>query len=281
MKTRLNCPDFSLSQTLECGQCFRFQKKNEDVYTVIAGSKVNTFEQVNDSILFYDDSDIAFWRRYFDMDRDYVSMQKILMKDDKVMAQAVSFAPGIHILRQEFFETLISFIISQNNHIPRIRGLIQKLSEQYGQELEEDIFAFPSAQALRHVTEADLRQMGCGFRARYIVDAVEKVLTGEYEQAELMKMPVDELRQKLMEICGVGQKVADCVMLFSLEKHEVFPADVWIGRIMSEAYFKGADVKPKMIQEEAQRRFSDYAGFAQQYLFHYGRMMKIGKGDKK
>ena len=280
MKRRVNCPHFSLSETLECGQCFRFHKEENGGYTVIASSNVNTFEQEGDSILFYDDGNVAFWTEYFDWERDYQAMQNKLALDDDVMHEAISFATGIHIVKQAFFETLLSFIISQNNHIPRIRGLIQKLSETYGTPLGGVHYAFPTAAQLTNVTEADYRQLGCGFRGRYLEDAVRRVLAGGYRDEELSQLPTEALRERLMDICGVGQKVADCVMLFSLGRYEVFPTDVWIQRIMREAYFQGEVVSPKVIQAEALRRFGQDAGFAQQYLFHYGRAKKIGKGDK-
>lgn len=276
-KVLWHCPNFSLSQTLECGQCFRYRKENDNCYTVISGERVITLEQEGDSIVFYGGEDIPFWKGYFDGDRNYGEIKGRLCKDDPVMAEAVLFAPGIRLLRQEFFETLMSFILSQNNHIPRIRGLIQKLSEEYGTPIDGEFYSFPTPQQLEGVTEEMYRGLGCGFRSRYMVDAVEKVLAGKFSGEEMEKLSTDELRQLLMSICGVGQKVADCILLFSFGRYEVFPMDVWINRVFSHIYCGGEKLSAKELQRLAAQRFGNDAGFAQQYLFHYGRKMKIGK----
>lgn len=271
--------DFSLAETLESGQCFRFEKNGEtDAYTVFAGERTGVFIQEGKALYLCEEGteDIPFWRRYFDLERDYGKLKETLAAGDPVMAEAISFAPGIHLLRQGFFETLISFILSQNNHIPRIRGLIARLCAAYGRELE-GWFAFPTPEELARADEESLRRLGCGFRAGYIADAVRKVRAGGYETAELEGLATGELRARLMEIRGVGRKVADCVMLFSLGRHEVFPADVWIRRVMEAAYFGGEPLSLQALQETAAARFGADAGFAQQYLFYYGRMKKIGK----
>lgn len=273
-----DCPDFSLSQTLECGQCFRYQKEEDDCYTVISGQRVATLGQVGDSIVFYGGEDIPFWKGFFDGERDYNKIKERLMKNDPIMAEAVSFAPGIRILKQDFFEMLMSFILSQNNHIPRIKGLIQRLSQEYGTPLGGGLYSFPTAKQLSHVSEEAYRQLGCGFRGRYLVNAVEKVLAGGFSSEDLEKLSTEELRGELMSICGVGQKVADCILLFSFGRYEVFPMDVWINRVFSHAYYGGKKLGAKELQELAGGKFGEYAGFAQQYLFHYGRERKIGKG---
>ncbi len=273
-----NCPDFSLSQTLECGQCFRYQKDDDDCYTVISGQRVATLGQVGDSIVFYGSEDIPFWKGFFDGDRNYSEIKERLIENDPIMAEAISFAPGIRILKQDFFEMLMSFILSQNNHIPRIKGLIQKLSQEYGTPLERGFYSFPTPKQLARVSEEGYRSLGCGFRGRYLADAVEKVLTGGFSSGDLEKLSTEELRQQLMSICGVGQKVADCILLFSFGRYEVFPTDVWINRVFSHAYYGGKKLGAKELQESAAEKFGGDAGFAQQYLFHYGRERKIGKG---
>lgn len=277
-KVYWDCPDFSLSQTLECGQCFRYQKEDNNCYTVISGQRVATIGQVGGSIVFYGGEDIPFWKGYFDGDRNYEEIKKRLCKDDPIMGQAISFAPGIRILRQEFFETLMSFILSQNNHIPRIKGLIRRLSQEFGTHIDKELYSFPTPEQLAGVSEENYRGLGCGFRGRYLADAVEKVLGGSFKQEELEKLSTRELRQRLMVICGVGQKVADCILLFSFGRHEVFPMDVWINRVYSHAYCGGAKLSPVDLQKSAAEKFGEDAGFAQQYLFYYGREMKIGKG---
>ncbi len=271
--------DFSLSETLESGQCFRFGKDTETgAYTAFAGDRAGVFMQEGPDIFLCEGrtEDIPFWRQYFDLERDYGTLKERLAASDAVMAEAISFAPGIHMLQQEFFETLISFILSQNNHIPRIRGLAAKLCAEYGKEMES-WSAFPTPEELARADEESLRRLGCGFRAGYIVDAVKKVCAGGYAAEELERLETEELRARLMEIRGVGRKVADCVMLFSLGCYEVFPADVWIRRVMEAAYFSGEPLSLQALQEMAAARFGKDAGFAQQYLFYYGRIKKIGK----
>lgn len=275
------CPDFSLSQTLESGQCFRYQKEKEEQYTVISGRRVAKLGQVGDSIVFFNDADIEYWKGYFDGGRDYVAVKRRLSAHDPVLKQAIAFAPGVRILKQVFFETLLSFILSQNNHIPRIQGLIQRLSETYGEPLAGGLYAFPTPEALANVTEVDYRRLGCGFRGRYLEDAVRHVLAGGFSVAELEQLSTEELRSRLMEICGVGRKVADCVLLFSFGRHEVFPSDVWIQRVFSLAYHDGQKLSQKDLQRLAAERFGADAGFAQQYLFYYARENKIGRESGK
>lgn len=272
-------PDFSLAETLESGQCFRFEKNGEKgCYTVFAGDRAGVFMQKGKELFLCDGKmeDAPFWCQYFDLERDYGGLKKRLADGDSVMSEAAAFAPGIHLLRQEFFETLISFILSQNNHIPRIRGLISRLCIAYGKNMG-GWYSFPTLERLARADEDSLRRLGCGFRAGYIMDAVKKVSAGGYSAEELEILPTKDLRVRLMEIRGVGQKVADCVMLFSLGRYEVFPADVWIRRIMEMAYLGGETVSLRALQEKAAECFGAEAGFAQQYLFHYGRMKKIGK----
>ncbi len=276
--------DFSLAQTLECGQCFRFKQTAENQYTVIACQRILSIRQHDDSILFYDTTKEEIeqiWMDYFDFKRDYGEIQKKLCRKDTVMSTAVDFAPGIRILRQDFFECLISFIISQNNHIPRIKKNIEAISHAYGSFLGEiggeALYAFPTPKQLAEVSEENLRQLNLGFRAKYIVDAVKRLVEQEIPVERFAEMTTEELKKCLMTIYGVGPKVADCVMLFSLGRYEVFPADVWIRRVMSYFYFGNKEIPLHKLQEIAAERFGEYAGFAQQYLFHYARQQRIGK----
>ena len=281
-KSTIICSGFSLEQTLECGQCFRWRKHETGKYTVLAAAKKAVIEQVPCGISFLNpmtEEDTAFWNRYFDMERDYAKIQAEL-SGDSYMKKAIAFGRGIHILQQPFFETLISFIISQNNHIPRIQGILERISQAYGTPLGEGDFTFPTAEVLAEVSEEDFRSLGCGFRAKYLQDAARKVAEKQILEERLQQLSAEEARQELMQIYGVGQKVADCVLLFALGKWEVFPADVWIRRVMSEIYFEGKEISVSILQEEAKRRFGAYRGLAQQYLFYYGRSQKRIKKQK-
>ncbi len=268
---------FDIEQILECGQCFRFNKLDLKEYIIIAQGKVLHIEQKEDKIDFYPCTKDDFeniWIKYFELDRDYMEIKEILSKDD-VLRKAVAFAPGIRILKQDPWECLISFIISQNNRIPMIKQVIKNISEKYGDKTE-DYFLFPSLEQLKKASTEDLMSCKTGFRAKYIMDAVKNVSEKTVDFKELENLPTCEVRQKLMKIKGVGEKVSDCVMLFSMDRKEVFPTDVWVKRVMEYFYFDEKDTKIKEIHSFAEEKFGKYAGFAQQYLFHYARQMKIG-----
>lgn len=271
------CPGFSLAQTMESGQCFRWKKWEEGRYTVLSGAHQTTLAQKGDSILFLEETtqeEEAYWRRYFDWDRDYDGIKEKLCEKDPIMARAVVQGGGIRILRQEFFETLMGFIVSQNNHIPRIMGIMERISGAYGEKIGEDSYAFPTPEHLAAASEEDFQRLGAGFRARYLRDAVEKVLSGQVSEERLRQADTQRAKAELMTICGVGEKVADCVLLFGLGRWEVFPTDVWIRRMMEQLYFRGKETSLKEIQKEAERKFGAYRGLAQQYLFYYGRESK-------
>lgn len=276
---------FKISETLECGQCFRFEKLGEEKYTVTAFGKVILLQENEDkTITIYgvDEKDFSeIWENYFDFKRDYDSMKKLLSEKDSVLKEAIDYAPGIRILNQEFFECLISFIISQNNRIPMIKKVIKNISEKYGKficEYEgEKYYSFPTPEELSKADEEGLKECKAGFRAKYIMDAVSRVISGEINFDEIKEMTSDEVKTKLMTIKGVGPKVADCVTLFSCNKCDSYPVDVWVKRIMSHFYFDGEEASIKDIHKIADERFGEYAGFAQQYLFNYARQFQIGK----
>jgi N-glycosylase/DNA lyase len=172
---------------------------------------------------------------------------------------------------------MISFILSQNNHIPRIKKMVEILCQTYGTSLGEGRYGFPTAEQMQGATEEKLRELGMGFRAKYIMDAIKKANSGQLPLADLVQMETEELRNKLLSIYGVGRKVADCILLFSFGRHEVFPTDVWVKRVMSHYYFQEEEVPLQEIFQLAQEKYGQNAGFAQQYLFHYARKNGIGK----
>lgn len=279
---------FSVSQTLECGQCFRFEKLGNDDYAVIARNRLLHIYKTDEGIVFENTSKEDFeniWFDYFDFKRDYLSIKDMLSKTDDTLKSSIDYADGIRILNQDFFECLISFIISQNNRIPMIKKVVSNISKKYGSLLgsidAEEYYSFPDKEALSKATEAELMECKTGFRAKYIIDAVDKLINGSINPNEFENMPTEDVRKILMEIKGVGPKVADCVMLFSLGRSDAFPTDVWVKRVMSYFYFNGEDTPIKEIHKLAYDKFGSYAGFAQQYLFNYAREFKIGANDKK
>lgn len=277
---------FSITETLECGQCFRYFKVGDNSYGLIAKGRLLVVEQAKDGILFHNTTKDEFetiWMEYFDLARDYGQIKRELRRD-RVLKEAISFAPGIRVLQQDFFECLISFIISQNSRIPRIKENIKTIARRYGTYLgavgQEECYAFPTAKVLAEVSEDALYDCKVGFRAKYIADAARKCADGTISRKRLQELSSEDARKALQNIKGVGQKVADCVLLFSLNRGGVFPTDVWVKRIMSALYFNGEETPLSVIQEKAHKLYGEYAGFAQQYLFHYARTLKIGAKDQ-
>jgi len=275
--------DFDVGQTLECGQCFHFKKIDENEYGVVAFGKLLHIKQENNFIIFYDTTEEEYeniWKNYFDLDRNYSKIKKYLLKKDNKLKLAMDTMWGVRILNQGFFEILISFIISQNKQIPHIKQIVATISRKYGNYLgkigEEEFFGFPNCERMSDISLEDLKECKTGFRAPYIMDAVSKVCDKTIDEATLKAANMNECLENLQQIKGVGEKIGNCVMLFGLEKREAFPIDVWIKRIMEFMYFEG-EVSKDEIAAFAKKRFGKYGGYAQQYLFYYGREMKMGK----
>lgn len=258
--------NFSLCQIFDCGQCFRFNKiqGKENEYEGIAFGKVLNIREDGEKIHFSncskDDYD-NIWHAFFDMETDYGSIISSF-SDDKVLCDATNFSSGIRILRQDPWETLCSFIISQNNNIPRIKGIIENMSAEFGTKIDgTEKFAFPTAKALYEAGEDEIFRLKTGFRAKYIYDAAKKVSTGEISLYDIFSSTTEDALNTLMTIKGVGPKVASCVLLFAYHKYDAFPVDVWVKRILEKYYADGKSVHLS----------GKYAGVAQQYLFYYER----------
>lgn len=263
------CKDFLPLHTFDCGQCFRWNENADGSFTGVASKRaVNlAYDGKVIKIEGATKDDEAFWREYLDVDRDYSAIKERVSKND-VMKEAVKFGSGIRILKQEFFESLLSFIISQRSSIPKIKGCIEKMCAAYGEEISFEgkrCFSFPDAEALRDVKEADYAAFGVGYRAKYLEKAVSDVLSGKIDEKIIRSLPTVDARNALLDIFGVGNKVADCVLLFGLSRFDSFPVDVWVKRAMDE-YFDGQD---------GFGLFGEDSGFAQQYLFY-----KMRNGSK-
>ncbi|MPW24894.1 8-oxoguanine DNA glycosylase [Alkalibaculum sp. M08DMB] len=265
----------NLQQTFECGQCFRWDINDEGNYIGIANNKVIEIRQNSDyvDIVNINKQEFnSFWHSYFDLNRDYQSLINKI-SNENVMIKATGYGSGIRLLNQDEWETLISFIISANNNIPRIKSIIQSFCESFGDKLYYNgrtYYSFPTPQSLKGITVADLDQIKSGYRAKYIVDAVNKVNEGVVDLYKLSNISTEEARKELLKIKGVGPKVADCILLFSMSKYDCYPMDVWIKRV-TENYYFNREASSKEIQELAQNYWGDNAGFAQQYLFYYAR----------
>lgn len=254
--------DIDIAKTLDCGQAFRFSE-SDGVWRGVAMGRALSLTQEGNKITLFDVKEEEFnslWRRYFDLDRDY-EMIKSSVSSNEILKKATDFSDGIHILRQEPWEAVCSFIISANNNIPRIKGIISRLCENFGFKIADGLFTFPSAERIAALTLDDLAVIKSGFRAKYILDAAQKFSRNEIDVDALYTLPIDEARNKLMTIKGIGPKVADCALLFGWGRVECFPVDVWIRRAMN--HFFGENGLPSEAVE--------YAGIVQQYLFYWAR----------
>ncbi len=254
--------DLSLKETLDCGQCFRWKEREDGSFFGVVRGRAAAVHMEGDR-LFIDgakECDRDLWADYFDLSLDYADVKEQLSVIHPEMASAARFAPGIRILRQEPWEALISFIISQNNNIKRITGIVDRLCAHFGDPIGDGVFAFPTAEQLAALSPEDLMPIRAGFRHRYIIDAAQKTADGTIDLEQIRHLPYDAARQTLMQITGVGVKVADCVLLYGLHRLESFPLDVWMKRATA-TLFDGMDPSA----------FGAYAGIAQQYIFHYAR----------
>lgn len=274
-----NVTHFNLQQTFECGQCFRWRRLENGNWLGIARGRVVEVEQAGRDIILYntDQSDfLRIWYGYFDLGRDYGAVQRKLAQNDPVMQEAIAFAPGLRLLKQDFFETLISFIISQNNNITRIKRIVECLAQNYGRPVvykEHILHTFPEAEVLGALSEESLRCIRAGYRARYIIRASQQVQ--ELDMDALERMDSGAVRQVLLALHGVGGKVADCVGLYSGLMPDAFPVDRWVRRVM-ETLYPGSGTTNEAIAAFARRKFGQLSGIAQQYLFYFARENRIG-----
>lgn len=281
---------FVPSHIFECGQAFRWKKLDEEAYRFIFRDMVLEAHATDDTIEiigdFRDEKDIL---NYFDLNTDYDAIKKTLSANDEVIRKAIDFGGGMRILKQDPFETYISFIISANNQIKNIKNTIKKLSQMYGEKLnnpfdEEEYYAFPSPLELSNAKPEDIKEYArAGFRSERIVIASKMVQEGIINFEELKERSVDDIRKTLLEVPGIGEKVFQCILLFGLGRTDSFPVDVWVKRVMEELYYDGEERNKKLIQEDGMRRFGDLSGYAQQYLFYYMRenYKKMKKEEEK
>lgn len=270
-----NVRDFNCDHIFDCGQCFRWNRKPDGSYTGTAmGKTVNVSLRPEEGS---DDCGVltienctreeyeGIWREYLDMDRDYGAIKDCLSSGDPVMKTAIERGRGIRILKQDLWETIVSFIISQNNNIPRIKGCIEKLAALAGERLDdyegEERYALPTAEKLASMEPEDLAPVRLGYRAPYLVKTARAV----------MEEGLPETYDEVLALQGVGPKVANCISLFGLHDLSSFPIDVWVKRVMSEMY--GFDEKDmKGMAAFAEEKFGKLGGIAQQYLFYYIRV---------
>lgn len=279
-----NIQDFEPKHIFECGQCFRWYVEEDNSYTTVAyGKVINVKKEDNDLILSNTNVEDFnnIWFKYFDLARDYGEIKRELSKDP-ILKEAIKFGQGMRLLNQEPFETTISFIISANNQIPRIKKAVELISSDLGEFAGEwngvKYYSFPTPEKLAGVSVDYIREKyRVGFRADRIKEVSRRVACGEFDLNCIFDLSRDEGKNLLTTLPGVGPKVSDCILLFAYDKSEAFPVDVWVKRVMEYFYLK-EETNVKHIGMHGARIFGKYAGFAQQYLFYYARELNLGKG---
>ena len=277
-----NIPSFNSKHIFECGQCFRWDEESDGSYTGIVGKNVINVKQVENRVIFSSygaDNLEKLVINYFDLTRNYEEIKDKLSKIDEHLARSIEYGSGIRILNQDLWETIISFIISANNNIPRIKGIINRISKNYGEKIEwneKEYYTFPTVEELSKASVEDLRALGLGFRDVRVYETTRKILEKQVDLEELYKeKDTQKVRNILLTLDGVGPKVADCILLFStLKRFDVFPIDVWVRRVMNELYIKNEDetkVSKKEIEKLAKEKYGNLEGIAQQYLFFWKR----------
>ncbi len=276
-----NVDSFELKHVFDCGQCFRWNRQENGNYIGVAHKKVIEIAKNGDDLIIYNINEkefYDFWCDYFDLKKDYSKIKEKLSNEDEILKKAIPFGHGIRILNQEPFEIIISFIISANNRIPMIKKCIENISKKFGDPIEyngKTYYSFPDIDQLKDATEEDFRALSTGFRAKYIKDTVYKIYNKEFNINETINMEDNDCHKKLQELSGVGAKVSDCIMLFSMKKCSAFPVDVWVKRAMNVFYNAPENMSLNKIRNFAQNKFGNNSGIAQQYLFYYARENKI------
>ena len=275
-----NINDFNLTHIFECGQCFRWNKY-EDKYIGVVGKNVLEIMQEGNDVIFKGNCNIniqTLVQDYFDLNTDYTKIKQTLARIDNNMKKSINYGDGIRILNQDLWECIISFIISANNNIPRIKKIIERISENYGDKLMwqgKTYYTFPTPEQLSKASVQDLRRLGLGFRDQRVYDTTRMILSNKFDLEKLKNETQSEIiREKLLILPGIGPKVADCIMLFSMKRFDVFPIDVWVRRVMNELYIKNEDetkVSKQQIQKIAKEKYGNLAGIAQQYLLYWKR----------
>lgn len=272
---------FEPNHVFDCGQCFRWEKQKDGSYTGIFNNNVLNVNKIDNDIIFKgicENNIKEVCTEYFDLERNYEDIKLELSKVDDNLKKSIDYGEGIRILNQDLWETIISFIISANNNIPRIKGIINRLSEKFGSKIEwngDTYYTFPTVQQLARASVQDLRSLGLGFRDVRVYETTKMILNKEVDLDKMYEEDTSKVKESLLTLSGVGPKVADCILLFSkLKRFDVFPIDVWVRRVMNELYIKNEDetkVSKKEIENLAKEKYGNLEGIAQQYLFYWKR----------
>ena len=274
--------NFSLKEICQSGQCFRMRETEKNTFELIAGDKYLKITQEGTIVNFHcsDVEFLCYWVLYFDLDADYEKYIDAINPRDSYLVQAAEAGRGIRILRQDLWEMIITFLISQQNNITRIRGCVERLCQHYGKHLKAEdgteYYAFPTPEQLSKASQEQIRACQTGFRDKYIKSTTDSVILNNKNISEYTKLNTEECLKELLKFNGVGPKVGDCIALFGMQKYDTFPVDVWVKRVMQEFYVE-EDLSLPKIRAYAIDKFKELSGFAQQYLFYYARELGIGR----
>lgn len=256
-------PDFNIKQTLECGQVFRFKTTTFGYEVYSLNHKANIICQKEGTIISCDDAN--YFINYFDLLTDYAKIKQELIKNE-FLKSSILFGEGIRILRQDPLETIISFLISQNNNIPRIKKIIETICENYG-EYQNGFYSFPTLEKLSLIPKEFFTNIKCGYRDEYLFSSIQKINSG-FDLSVIKSMPSNEANKYLTKLKGVGPKVADCILLFGFYKTDVFPTDTWIKKVYNDFNPTNKPKSALQIRNEFMNVYGDLSGYAQQYLFY-------------
>ena len=277
-----NVKSFEPKHIFDCGQCFRWNEQKDGSYIGVFNNNVMRVKKEKNKVIFEgicDGSIKEICTKYFDLDRNYEEIKEKLSSVDDYLKESITYGSGIRILNQDLWECIISFIISANNNIPRIKKIIERISEKYGNKIEFEekaYYSFPTIKQLSKASVEDLRNLGLGFRDIRVYNTTKSILEKNVDIEKLFTISSSEkIREELLKLDGVGPKVADCIMLFStLKRLDVFPIDVWVRRVMNDLYIKAEDetkINKTQIKKLAEDKYANLAGIAQQYLFYWKR----------
>ena len=271
-----------MKEICQSGQCFRMKETEKNTFELIAGDKYLKVTQEGTIVNFHcsDVEFLCYWVLYFDLDADYEKYIDAINPRDSYLVQAAEAGRGIRILRQDLWEMIITFLISQQNNITRIRGCVERLCQHYGKHLKAEdgteYYAFPTPEQLSKASQEQIRACQTGFRDKYIKSTTDSVILNNKNISEYTKLNTEECLKELLKFNGVGPKVGDCIALFGMQKYDTFPVDVWVKRVMQEFYVE-EDLSLPKIRAYAIDKFKELSGFAQQYLFYYARELGIGR----
>lgn len=255
---------FDPKEICTCGQVFRYRKEN-GVWYINSRDKQAKISLENDTYVIYGNSD--YFYNYFDLNNDYSSINESL-NNKPLINNALSSLKGIRILKQDPLETIISFIISANNHIPRIKGIIERICASLGENID-GYYTFPTIDKLKSADKSFFRAIGCGYRDEYLYNTISLITNSEFDINKPYSMDTESAKSYLMRLNGVGPKVADCILLFAYQKYDVFPVDTWIKKLYFRLFPQSPlNTDPKIMRTELVNTYGEYAGIAQQYLFY-------------